>query len=132
MLGTRTCIIIQNFSKKIKLLARTTEDPWDTSLTRGTFRNNKKHWFVCFFWGLKFNSRIFHSDGDVTIAGEGRQILTYTRHPSPLSSEDSLACHIYCDRQGSSVYNGYLRGACNANALYHCTTAVVKFVLNFD
>ena len=34
--------------------------------------------------------------------------------------------------QGSSVYNGHLRGACKANALYHCTTPVVKFIWNFD
>ena len=50
--------------------------------------------FVC---GLTSHSRIFHSYGDVTIAGEGLQILTYARHSWPLSSEDSLACHIYCD-----------------------------------
>ena len=31
------------------------------------------------------------------IAGEGLQILTYTRHLWPLSSEGSLTCHIYCD-----------------------------------
>ena len=51
--------------------------------------------FVCFEvfgpW------RIFHSFGDVTIAGEGIQILTYARHLGPLSSEGSLACHTYCD-----------------------------------
>ena len=54
-------------------------------------------------------SRIFHSYGDVTIAGEVLQILTYARHFRPLSYEGSLACHTYCDT-GSSVYNGYLRG----------------------
>ena len=43
------------------------------------------------------DSRIFHSYTDVTIAGEGLQILTYGRHSWPLSSEGSLACHIYCD-----------------------------------
>ena len=41
--------------------------------------------------------RIFHSYGDVTIAGEGLQILTYARHPWPLSSEGSLMCHNHCD-----------------------------------
>ena len=29
--------------------------------------------------------------------GEGLQILTYTRHPWPLSSESSLASHTQCD-----------------------------------
>ena len=41
--------------------------------------------------------RIFHSYGDVTITGEGLQILSCTRHSWPWSSEDSLACHTYCD-----------------------------------
>ena len=43
--------------------------------------------FVC----LRFydDSRIFHSYGDVTIADEWLQILTYTRHLWPLSSEGS-------------------------------------------
>ena len=60
--------------------------------------------FVCLFvWGLSSHSRIFHSYGDITtmaaaITGEGLQILTnYARHLWPLSSEGSLACHIYCD-----------------------------------
>ena len=35
--------------------------------------------------------------GDVTIAWEGLQILTYARHLLPLSSEGSLACHTFCD-----------------------------------
>ena len=50
-----------------------------------------------FVWILSPHSRIFHSYGDVTIAGEGLQILTYTRHSWPLSSEGSLTCHTYCD-----------------------------------
>ena len=54
-------------------------------------------WFVCLFVCLSSHSRIFHSYGDVTIAGEGLQILTYARHTWPLSSEDSLTCHTYCD-----------------------------------
>ena len=50
---------------------------------------------VCLFiWSLSFHSRIFHSYGEVTIAGEGLQILTYARYSWPLSSEGSLAC---CD-----------------------------------
>ena len=55
--------------------------------------------FVCLFvyLGLSSHLRIFHSYGDVTIAGEGLQILTYARHSWPLSSEGSLTCHTYCD-----------------------------------
>ena len=60
--------------------------------------NNKKHiLFVCF--GFSSHSRIFHSYGDVSIADEGLHISW------PLSSEGSLACHIYCD----TLYNGHLR-----------------------
>ena len=36
---------------------------------------------VCsFVWGLSSRSRIFHSYGDITIADEGLQILTYAWH----------------------------------------------------
>ena len=52
--------------------------------------------FVC---GFSSHSGIFHSYGDVTITGEGVQILTHTctQHSWPLSSEGSLAYHTYCD-----------------------------------
>ena len=50
-----------------------------------------------FVWSFSSHSRIFHSFEDVTIAGEGLQILTYVRHLWPLSSEGSLACHAFCD-----------------------------------
>ena len=54
---------------------------------------------ICLFvWRFSPYSGIFHSFEDVTIAGEGLQILTYARHLRPLSSEGSLACHTYCDR----------------------------------
>ena len=56
--------------------------------------------FVCLFvfvLGLSSHSRIFHSYGDVTITGEGLQILTFVRHSWWLSSEGSLACHTSCD-----------------------------------
>ena len=46
-----------------------------------------------FSFCLSSHSRIFHSYGDVTIAGEGLQILTYAHHSWPLSSEGSLRCH---------------------------------------
>ena len=39
----------------------------------------------------------FHSYGDVTIVVESLQNLTHARHSWSLSSEDSLACHTYCD-----------------------------------
>ena len=41
------------------------------------------------FWSLSSHSRISNSYGDVTIAGEGRQVLTCARHSWPLSSEGS-------------------------------------------
>ena len=48
--------------------------------------------FVCLgiFIPLEKCSIIY---GNVTITGEGLQILIYARHLLPLSSEDSLACH---------------------------------------
>ena len=54
--------------------------------------------FVCLFvCSFSTHSRIFHSFGDVTAAGERLQILIYVRHLWPLRSEGSLACHTYCD-----------------------------------
>ena len=42
-------------------------------------------WAFClFFWGFSSYSRIFYSYGDVTITGEGLQILTFARHSWPL------------------------------------------------
>ena len=38
-----------------------------------------------------------HSYGDVTITGEGLQILTNARQSWPLSSEGSLECHNFFD-----------------------------------
>ena len=55
------------------------------------------------------HSRIFPSYGDVTITGEGLNVLTYARHSWRLSSEASLACHTYCDT-GHPLNNGHLRG----------------------
>ena len=40
-----------------------------------------------FVWSVSSHSRIIHSFGDVTIAGQGLQILTYARHLWPLRSE---------------------------------------------
>ena len=55
--------------------------------------------FLCLFvWVFSSHSRVFYSFGDVTIACEGLQVLTFARLSWPLSSEGSLACHTYCDR----------------------------------
>ena len=51
--------------------------------------------FVCLFF--LSHSRIFHSYGDVAIAGEGLQTQW------PLSSEGSSACHNYCDTGHPSI-----------------------------
>ena len=40
---------------------------------------------------------LFYYYGVVTITGEELQILTYAQQSWPLSSEGSLACHIYCN-----------------------------------
>ena len=58
---------------------------------------NLDMFFVWFFISLSSHSRTFHSYGDVTITGEGLQILTYARHSWQLSSEGSLTCHSHCD-----------------------------------
>ena len=51
----------------------------------------------CIVCLLSSHSRIFNSYRDVTITGEGLQILTYARHSWSLNSESSLACQTYCD-----------------------------------
>ena len=57
--------------------------------------------FVCLFvWGFSSHSWNFHSYGDVTIADEGLQILTYAQYSWSLSSEGSFACNTYCDTGG--------------------------------
>ena len=55
--------------------------------------------FFCLFclFGVFRPTREFHLFGDVTITGEGLQILTYAWHLWPLSSEGSLPCHTYYD-----------------------------------
>ena len=51
--------------------------------------------FVCLFVVCRL--RIFHPFEDVTITGEGLQILTNARHSWPISCEGSLACDTNCD-----------------------------------
>ena len=55
--------------------------------------------FICLFVFVEFIVPLenFHLYGDVTIAVEGLQILTYARHSWTLSSEGSLTCHAHCD-----------------------------------
>ena len=59
--------------------------------------------FRLFVWSFTSHSRIFHSFGDVIIAGIGLQILTYARHSWPSSSEGSNTCHTYCDTGHSFI-----------------------------
>ena len=51
--------------------------------------------FICLEFFVPFEN--FPLIGDVTIAGEELQILTFARHLWLLSSEGSLACRTYCD-----------------------------------
>ena len=58
------------------------------------------HVFVIYFffvWDLSSHSKNFHSYGDVTILGEGLQILTNARHSWAVIIEGFLACHTHCD-----------------------------------
>ena len=62
--------------------------------------------------------RIFHSYGDVKLADEGLQILTYARHSRPLNSESSFACHTFCDTRHLFIMvisvNPYTHSYCRA------------------
>ena len=51
--------------------------------------------FVCLGFIIPLEN--FLSNGDVTITGEGLQILTYARQSWTSSSEISFACHTFCD-----------------------------------
>ena len=62
-----------------------------------TLNSSRMFNFDTSVWGLSSHPRIFHSYGDVsTIPVKGCK-FTYARHSWPLSSEDSLASHTYCD-----------------------------------
>ena len=64
---------------------------------RGKVERGISH--LCLFvWGLSSHSRILHSLGDVTITGEGLQMLTYIRPHWTLRSEGSLPCYTFCDK----------------------------------
>ena len=55
--------------------------------------------FICLFVCVFRNTREFFTHMEMSsLPVKGRlQMLTYTRHSWPFSSEDSLACHTYCD-----------------------------------
>ena len=56
------------------------------------------HRIKCLFiFGVYRPTWAFRTYGDVTIAGEGLQIMTYARHSWLLRNEGSLAYHTYCD-----------------------------------
>ena len=58
--------------------------------------------FVCLFVSsISTHWRMFHLFGSVNITctSEGLQVLTYARHSWPLSREESLVCHTYCNRE---------------------------------
>ena len=98
-----------------------------------------------FIWNFSSHLTIFHSFGDVTIAGEGLQILTYARRSWPLSSHKrSSACQSYCDTGHpliliisedlwhSQVCRGWASNnqpsACRANPLTHCATNAASWL----
>ena len=74
----------------------TTPDPGSGVVLLTLLHWSYIHSVFLFVWGLSLHSRIFHSYGEVTIAGEGLQIFTYALHLA-LSSEGSLVCLTYCD-----------------------------------
>ena len=55
---------------------------------RNRERKLDQRYFVCLFMVYR-TTREFFTHGNVTITGEGLQILTYARHSWPLSSEGS-------------------------------------------
>ena len=79
-------------SEKLTLLI--TLDSRDGSVEERSsrMRENGVLPLVLIVWALLSQSRIFHSHGDVTITGEGLQILTYARHSWSLHIEGSLTC----------------------------------------
>ena len=54
----------------------------------------------------ELKARIYHSNGEVTITGDGLQILFGTH--AHVSSEGSLASYAYCDTR--HPFKGHLRG----------------------
>ena len=78
-------------------------------------------------------SRIFvqlqnFSYGEVTMNGEGLQILPFARHSWPLSSEGSISCLTYCDTGRSSSRSRDTHTFCRAfiSGAVHFTTKVYR------
>ena len=61
--------------------------PWFTLLT--------EKMIVCLRFLVQLEN--FTLIGDVTISGEGLQIMTYDRHLWPMSNEGYIACYTYYD-----------------------------------
>ena len=57
--------------------------------------------FVCLYGVFRPTREFFNSYGDVTIAGEGLQTLTYERHSWPLNSEGSSKANALTDMRHS-------------------------------
>ena len=66
--------------------------------------------FCLFELGFSSHLRYFHSHGDVTITGEGLQILTYSLHWWQFSIEGSLLCHLLWHGTSILIYNGHFEG----------------------
>ena len=92
--GPNTFITCWAICMKLKMLILITLVCWGLHRNLAFRMPNEIHriWLFCLF----VFSRI-HSYGNVIITGEGLQILTYTRHWWPLSSEGYLACQTYSD-----------------------------------
>ena len=67
-------------------------------------------WEGLFVWNFSSHSRIFHSFEDVTIPGEGLQILTYICSASMAIEHWGFLIVPHLLWHGASVYNGHLRG----------------------
>ena len=96
-------IKLLTYSSYLKCISRThiSRTIWNTSplVSKSEMGNIFiTYWDIYVYVCLEFyvHARIFHSYGNVTITGEGLQILIYARHIRLLSSEGSLACHTYC------------------------------------
>ena len=100
---------------------------------------------MLFVWSVSLTLENFHSFGDVTIVGEGLQILTYAWQFWPLRSEVFFVlCHTYCGTghprtrdthtkcrafgSGAVItcrgwYSNSQPSICMANSLIYCATA---------
>ena len=67
-------------------------------MCRRGYQNHNVYIFGLFVWGFTSHFRVFHSFGNVSITGEGLQILIYAPHLWPLSSEGSSTWHTNCDK----------------------------------